>query len=141
MASNPQSRWVRVLIALHVGVSVALYLSAYAAPANSTKYGYHFATDALRNLDMLFTQVGVWANFMWFLSIVCYFSKHRLGQLLFAVPGIVTLIALIVHTQNAKQTWLLAPWLWAISMLLAFYAGLINYSTCPRPQTSPHEDS
>ncbi|MGL6072581.1 MAG: hypothetical protein ACRC8S_00335 [Fimbriiglobus sp.] len=139
MAQKPQSRLIRGIIAAHMGLSVMLYFLSYITPLTPAKIGYQLLAEVLRNLDQFYWQLGVWANLMWFLSIVCYFSKHRLGQLLFAAPGIVTLIASIVHIQNGKQTWLLAPWLWAISMLLAFYAGLINYH--PRPQTLTDEDA
>ncbi|MGL6072582.1 MAG: hypothetical protein ACRC8S_00340 [Fimbriiglobus sp.] len=149
MAHKPQSRLIRGIIAAHIGLSIISYVAACLTSVKNSQLGYDFFVE----LFELSTGNSFWLkahnfclippNFFWLVSITFYFTKLRLGQMLLAFPGILVLIAYVVLSQvmGGAISCGPAPWLWAASMALAFYAALINYITHPRPQAMIHQDA
>ncbi|MGL6072584.1 MAG: hypothetical protein ACRC8S_00350 [Fimbriiglobus sp.] len=141
--THPQSRLARGLVAGLVGLSVLFYILALVTPFDYRKLGYQFFEFVWRDapnqtpLANFAIIALVWVNPMWFLSIICYLSKHRLGQLLFTLPGILAiLLCMVFVVPRDIEDFVPAPWWWAFSMITAFFVGLLNYCTHPRPQTT-----
>jgi hypothetical protein len=144
----PQSRSQRLAVAILVSLSVEFYLMACLTRFQDGDHGYvvFWMIGQVCLRETLPLKLGaiwvLWMNILWCLSIICYLSKHRRGQLLFSIPSllIVALAALILFSKLSLDVGF-PPLFWASSMITCFFSGLINYSTHPRPQTSLDEDT
>ncbi|MGL6072580.1 MAG: hypothetical protein ACRC8S_00330 [Fimbriiglobus sp.] len=152
MAQKPQNRLIRWLIAAHVGLSLVVYFLACIAPIDNSTVGYQFFefywnSKARVSIGHKLIVVGLLqVNLMWLLSIGLYFANFRLGQLMMSLPGAISLVFFLYMSYSVTQSGGISLWppaclFWAVSMLVAFYAGLINYATHPRPQALTDEDA
>ncbi|MGL6072583.1 MAG: hypothetical protein ACRC8S_00345 [Fimbriiglobus sp.] len=148
MKTHPPQRPSRKLaVAVLMVLSVGFYILSLVTRLDDKHQGYDifwmmWQASQRETLPIKLLAIWIyWMNLLWYISIICYFTKHLLGQFLFSIPNvlIIALAALILFSKlqfNLPN----APLFWAFSMIAAYCSGLLNYATHPRPQTVTTED-